>query len=227
MYQTPRPPAEEPPASSAPTPAAATAPSRQMQAIHPHALQAPMPPPPVDPMNPYFQVYGAPPRGMPGAPPPPPHQWPVTIPPPPHLHPPPPAPGAPHPQPHMIPRPSPGPSSQPQAQSHYRDDWPGYNPPEEIPGQPAPYEYRYREEQSGWVPGGGPYYEPTYEPGYAQPPYIDEPQEQSSGANSVTGQSQIQGGSVPPAGPSGESGDKPRGRRRTRVQVYINFLHLQ
>lgn len=140
---------------------ATTATARPIQAIHPHALQASMPS--VDPLNTYpFQVYappppqpihGAPPRGMTNAQPQP---WQVTIAPAQaHLHPPPP------PHPHMMHRPPAGPS-QPGSSQHYREDaWDGYNTPDEMAAQPTAYEFRYRDEQSGWVPGPGPYYEPS------------------------------------------------------------------
>ncbi|KAF8971146.1 hypothetical protein BDZ97DRAFT_1651829 [Flammula alnicola] len=210
VYQTPRHPDES----------ASPAANRPMQAIHPHALQATMQP--VDPLNTYpFQVYAppihaAPPRGMASGPPQP---WQVTIAPAQtHLHPPPP----PNSHPHMIHRPQAGPSQPPQSQ-HYRDDaWDGYNTPDEMAPPPTTYEYRYRDEQSGWVPGPGPYYEPSYDQSYGQPPYMEEPHEQSSGSNSVAGQQAhltggpIPGSSVPPA--SGEPAEKTRGRKRTRIQ---------
>ena len=116
--------------------------------------------PPVDPLNAYpFQVYvpppiaGAPPRGMPSQPP---QTWQVTIAPSQtHLHPPPP------PPPPMIHRAPPAPSQAGPPQ-HYREDaWDGYSTTDEMAPQPTPYEYRYRDEQNGWVPGPGPYYEPS------------------------------------------------------------------
>ncbi|PPQ90542.1 hypothetical protein CVT25_015856 [Psilocybe cyanescens] len=197
---------------------AASSSNRQIQSIHPHALQAAMPP--VDPnIHSYsFQVYApplqpTPPRGIPAGPP----QWQVGIAPAQtHLHGPP-APAPPSTHPHMIHRPPAQPLSQPPSQ-HYRDDaWDGYNTPDEIAPQPAAYDYRYREDQAGWVAGPGPYYEPSYDHGYGQPAYIEEPAGQSSGSNSVTGQpTHLSGSSVPP---NAEPADKPRGRKRTRTQA--------
>ncbi|KJA20067.1 hypothetical protein HYPSUDRAFT_142746 [Hypholoma sublateritium FD-334 SS-4] len=184
------------------TASAVAARSVQAQAIHPHALQAPMPP--VDPLNAYpFQVYvpppipGAPPRTMPGQPP---QTWQVTIAPSQtHLHPPPP------PPPPMIHR-APAASAQAGPSQHYREDaWDGYSATDEMAPQPTSYEYRYRDEQNGWVPGPGPYYEPSYDHPYGQPPYMEDPPEHSSGANSVAGQPQI-------------AAEKARGRKRTRAQ---------
>jgi hypothetical protein len=48
----------------------------------------------------------------------------------------------------------------------YRDDaWEGYNPPTAVAEDIAPpnpsYDYRYRDDHSGWVSGPGPYYEPS------------------------------------------------------------------
>jgi hypothetical protein len=236
IYTTPRR-TEEP---------ATAAPARPLQAIHPHALQAAMPS--VDPLNTYpFQVYappppppihGAPPRGMTNAPPQP---WQVTIAPAQtHLHPPPP------PHPHMMHRPPAGPS-QPGTSQHYREDtWDGYNTPDEMAAQPTAYEFRYRDEQSGWVAGPGPYYEPSvrksylqalycyltlrsqYEQSYGQPPYMEETHDHSSASNSVTGPQPphipvpVPGPSVPP--PSGDA-EKTRGRKRTRIQVSFMCYH--
>ncbi|KDR75012.1 hypothetical protein GALMADRAFT_69767 [Galerina marginata CBS 339.88] len=189
--------------------------NRPMQAIHPHALQAAMPP--VDHIHSYpFQVYATPlpsgtPRGMAGGPSQPP-PWQVTIAPAQtHLH----APSVPaNSHPHMIHRPPPG-HSQPPSQQYRDDAWEGYNPPDDIASQPTSYEYRYREE-NGWVPGPpGPYYEPPYEPAYGQPPYMEETTAQSSSSNSVAGQPNHMSGSVPP---SAEPAEKSRGRKRTRTQ---------
>jgi hypothetical protein len=48
------------------------------------------------------------------------------------------------------------------SQQQYRDDtWEGYNASDDITPQNRPYDYNYRDDQSGWVPGPGPYYEPT------------------------------------------------------------------
>ncbi|KAF9479061.1 hypothetical protein BDN70DRAFT_913361 [Pholiota conissans] len=215
VHTTPRT-TEEPPAPPAPS-----APARPFQAIHPHALQAPMAP--VDALSTYpFQVYAPPPppihnapqRGMTAAPPQP---WQVTIAPSQaHIHPPPPP-----PHPHMIHRPPAGPS-QPGSSQHYREDaWEGYSTPEEMASQPAPYEYRYRDEQNGWVTGPGPYYEPSYDQSYGHPSYMEEPHEHSSASNSVAGQQPhmpvpVPGSSVQSG--SGELGEKTRGRKRTRVQ---------
>jgi len=130
-----------------------------------------------------------------------------------HLHPPPVA------TPHIIQRPPPPapPAPPPPATSQpYRDEpWDEYHGPEEMTAPPAPYEYpRYRDDQNGWV-GSGPYYEPSYEHGYAQP-YIEEQPEQSSGSNSVSGQAHL---AVPASAPGGSTEpDKTRGRKRTRTQ---------
>ncbi|KIM45447.1 hypothetical protein M413DRAFT_66281 [Hebeloma cylindrosporum] len=180
--------------------------SRQAQAVHPHAIQAPMPP--VDAaLHAYqFQVYAPP--GMQPVPTHsmtngPPRPWQVTIAPAQtHLHPP-------HPPPHIIHRPQPGPS-QPHSQQYRDDAWTGYNPPDEIAQQPAAYDYRYnRDEQGGWVAGPTQYYEPTYEQGYVQPPYMEEP-EQSSSSNAGNA---VAGPSTQPEAP-----ERTRGRKRTRTQ---------
>ncbi|KAF8149557.1 hypothetical protein B0H34DRAFT_734307 [Crassisporium funariophilum] len=194
--------------------------NRGIQAIHPHALQATMAP--VDPLQPYpFQAYGphihASARGMPPGQPPP---WQVTIAPAQtHLHPPPAPAAAAHP--HMIPRPA---AAQPPAQAQqFRDDgWEGYTTPDEMAPQPPPFDYRYRDDQNGWVAGPGPYYESSYEQGYGQPPYIEDHTEQSSGSNSVVGQAgHVPSGSAPPgpAPASADSAEKPRGRKRTRAHA--------
>ncbi|KAH9484961.1 hypothetical protein JR316_0001865 [Psilocybe cubensis] len=199
---------------------AASSSTREIQSIHPHALQATMPP--VDPnIHSYpFQVYApplqpTPPRGMPAAGP---SQWQVSIAPAQtHLH------GQPAPSqpptthPHMIHRPPTQPLAQPPSQ-HYREDaWDGYNTPDEMAPQQATYDYRYRDDQSGWVPGPTPYYEPSYDHNYGQPTYMEESAGQSSGSNSVTGQpAQMPGSSVQP---SAEAAEKTRGRKRTRTQA--------
>ncbi|CAA7260587.1 unnamed protein product [Cyclocybe aegerita] len=208
VYQTPREP-EEPP-----NPPPQPPPPMPQHPIHPGM-------PPVQGLHAYpFQVYapppmqpqpGPPPREMAGAQ----QQWQVTIAPAQaHLHAPPP--GAGHPQ--DLNRPPPPPPSQPHQQSYRDDAWDGYNTPDEMAAQPAAYEYRYREDQNNWVPTPGPYYDPAYEQGYGQQPYMEDP-EQSSGSNSVSGQ-------LPPgpiAGPSGaadgaDPAERTRGRKRTRTQ---------
>jgi hypothetical protein len=123
-------------------------PSRPVQSIHPQALQATIPP--VEPIQPYqFQMYAP----MQGAAPRPQPAWQVTVTPAQtHLHP------ASSSSTHMMPRSGP-PHTHPSHQ--FRDDtWEGYNPPDIAPQNP-PYDYRYRDDHSGWVPGPGPYYEPT------------------------------------------------------------------
>ena len=124
-------------------------PARPVQSLHPQALQAAIPP--VEPMQPYqFQMYAP----MQGAAPRPP-AWQVTVTPAQtHIHPPPPS------SAHMMP-PRSGPSHT-HSSHQYRDDaWEGYNPPEEITPPNPPYDYRYRDDHSGWVSGPGPYYEPS------------------------------------------------------------------
>lgn len=122
--------------------------SRPVQAIHPQALQASIAQ--VEPMQqPYqFQVYVPPMQGTPRQVP----TWQVTV-----------APAQTHmnpssssstTHPHMM-------RSGPQTHtSHqFRDDtWEAYNPPEDIPPQTAPYDYRYRDDQPAW--SSGAYYEP-------------------------------------------------------------------
>ena len=124
-------------------------PTRPVQSIHPQALQATIPP--VEPMQPYqFQMYpamqGAAPRPQPG--------WQVTVTPAQtHLHPPSSS------STHMMPR-----SGPPHTHSSHQfreDTWEGYNPPDDITPPNPPYDYRYRDDHSGWVPGPGPYYEPS------------------------------------------------------------------
>ncbi|KAF5385946.1 hypothetical protein D9615_002661 [Tricholomella constricta] len=65
---------------------------------------------------------------------------------------------------HMLPRPQ------------FRDTWDGYDhtthPPEAMAGpSTATYDYRYRDEQSSWVPGPNPYYDPAaaYQQPYMEP----------------------------------------------------------
>ena len=121
--------------------------NRPIQGIHPQALQATMPQ--VEPIQPYqFQVYVPPMQGAPRPQP----AWQVTVAPAQtHIHPP-------SSSTHMMPRSGP-PHAHPSHQ--FRDDgWEGYNPPDDITPQNPPYDYRYRDDQSGWVSGPGPYYEP-------------------------------------------------------------------
>ena len=126
-------------------------PNRPIQAIHPQALQATIPQ--VEPLQPYqFQVYVPPIQGAPRQPPP----WQVTVAPAQtHLHPPSSS-STTHPQ--IISRSAPPHTHSPH---QFRDDtWEGYNTPDDIAAQNAHYDYRYRDDQSGWVSGPGPYYEP-------------------------------------------------------------------
>lgn len=126
--------------------------SRPIQAIHPQALQATIPH--VEPLQPYaFQVYVPPMQGPPRQPP----AWQVTVAPAQtHIHPPSSSSST---HPHMMPRSGP---SHAHPSHQYRDDaWEGYNASDDIAPQNAPYDFRYREDQSGWVPGPGPYYEPS------------------------------------------------------------------
>ncbi|KAJ3513439.1 hypothetical protein NLJ89_g2945 [Agrocybe chaxingu] len=210
VYQTPREP-EEPANPPPPPPPPASMPQHPMnpgmppvQGLHAYPFQVYVPPP----MQPQ---PGPPSREIAGAQ----QQWQVTIAPgQTHLHAPPP-PGTGHPQ--DLNRPPP-PPPQPHPQSYRDDAWDGYNTPDEMAAQPAAYEYRYREDQTNWVPTPGPYYDPAYEQGYGQQPYMEDP-EQSSGSNSVSGQ-------LPPgpiAGPSGaadgaDPAERTRGRKRTRTQ---------
>ncbi|KAF8876709.1 hypothetical protein CPB84DRAFT_1795712 [Gymnopilus junonius] len=190
-----------------------------IQTLHAHAIQATMPPV-ADPIHPYpFQMYApplppVPQRVMPPGQAPP---WQVTVAPAQtHLHEVPPPP----PTHHIIRSTPPPPThSQPPSQ-HYREDaWDGYNTPDDMTAQPAAYDYRYREEQNNWVAAGpGPYYEPSYVQGYAQPPYMEDPSTQPSGSTSVISPpTQMAGPSAPPP-PSAEASERPRGRKRTRTQ---------
>ncbi|PPQ63735.1 hypothetical protein CVT24_004244 [Panaeolus cyanescens] len=183
--------------------------SRAMQPVAqmpPPPIQAPIPQ--VAPMHPYQFVYtnGMPTtRGVPGAPPP--QTWVTTMAPPQaHLQPPPPHP--PGPATDLVHRPPPG-------SSGYRDEaWGSYTPPEEIAGQPAPYDYRYRTDQN-WVPPPGPYYDTTnYDHTYHQPPYMAEQVDQSSTAASGAAGAMPAESSTAAA----EREERPRGRKRTRTQ---------
>ena len=123
-------------------------PSRPVQSVHPQALQAAIPP--VEPMQPYqFQMYapmqGAAPRPQP---------WVTVTPAQTHIHPPSSS------STHMMPPRSGPPHTH--SSHQYRDDaWEGYNPPDDITPPNPPYDYRYRDDHSGWVSGPGPYYEPS------------------------------------------------------------------
>ncbi|KAF8800273.1 hypothetical protein BYT27DRAFT_7148951 [Phlegmacium glaucopus] len=187
--------------------------TRPIQAIHPQALQATIPQ--VEPLQPYaFQVYVPPMQAPPRQPP----AWQVTVAPAQtHIHPPS---SSSTTHPHMMPRSGP---SHAHSSHQYRDDaWEGYNASDDIAPQNAPYDYRYRDDQSGWVPGPGPYYEPSYDHSYGQP-YMEDPTEHSSSSNSVVGQNlHLAPGTLPPSSAppaSTEPSEKPRGRKRTRTQA--------
>lgn len=179
-----------------------------------------------------FQVYVPPMHGPPRQQP----TWQVTVAPAQtHLHPPSSSSTTTHQ--HMMPRSGP---SHTHSSHQYRDDtWEGgYNASDDIAPPNAPYEYRYRDDQNGWVPGPGPYYEPSvssysffnesfptllqYDHNYGQS-YMEDPTEHSSGSNSVVGPnlhlaaSSVPPPSAPPA--STEAAEKPRGRKRARTQV--------
>ncbi|KAF8232173.1 hypothetical protein L208DRAFT_1273288 [Tricholoma matsutake] len=168
----------------------------QPQPVHPQSIS----PMTVDPLVPGhntfpYPVYTAalhpqPPRGMPPAPP---QTWQEST-------------GIAPQQthlaavPHMIPRPP------------FREDgWDGYDHTAAhatADGMAGPatngYDYRYRDDQTGWV-GGNPYYDPSYDQAY-DPQYIEDPNGAAAGtATSVA--------------PQPESPEKTRGRKRTRSQA--------
>ena len=126
-------------------------PSRPVQSIPPQALQATIPP--VEPMPYQFQMYAP----MQGAAPRPQPPWQVTVTPAQtHIHPPSSS------STHMMPRSAPSGAPHTHSSHQFRDDaWEGYNPPEDITPPNPPYDYRYRDDHSGWVAGPGPYYEPS------------------------------------------------------------------
>ncbi|RDB16915.1 hypothetical protein Hypma_002405 [Hypsizygus marmoreus] len=109
---------------------------------------------------------------------------------------------APPPLQHMLHRP------------HYRDvAWDGYDNaaaaahPADAMGGPAAsgYDYRYRDDQTGWVTGPTTYYDPAYDQtAYEQPQYM----EPEPSANATAG---------PSSTPSAEPTEK-RGRKRIRTQ---------
>jgi len=98
--------------------------------------------------------------------------------------------------PHMITRP------------HFREDgWDGYDHAA-ADGMAGPatngYDYRYRDDQTGWV-GGNPYYDPSYDQTY-DPQYIEDPPSTAPGTSTS-------------AVPQSESPEKTRGRKRARTQA--------
>ncbi|EGO25802.1 hypothetical protein SERLADRAFT_466451 [Serpula lacrymans var. lacrymans S7.9] len=108
-------------------------------------------------------------------------------------------------QTHMAPPPPP-PSMM--ARPPYRDEaWESFNQPNIVGGPGAPgFDYRYRDDQTGWVGDANDYaYDPaSYEQAYEQaPPYMPDP-----------GPSTASPSTVPV-----DATDKPRGRKRTRNQT--------
>ncbi|KAF9268660.1 hypothetical protein L218DRAFT_954111 [Marasmius fiardii PR-910] len=126
----------------------------------------------------------------------------------------------------------------------YRDDaWEAYDSSSNahagdplVPG--AHYDYRYRDDQAGWVTGEPYYdYDQTYEQTAAATSYLDDPDPSASTAGQLSSQSQSQPqppsaspsptpAPVPTAGPSiepvrTEVQEKSRGRKRNRTALNL------
>ncbi|KDQ57596.1 hypothetical protein JAAARDRAFT_58185 [Jaapia argillacea MUCL 33604] len=101
-------------------------------------------------------------------------------------------------QAHLIPRPHPF------EEGRWNEGYHQPQPAPMVPTAPAPYDYRYRDDQAAWGVGTSTeYYEQSYQQPYEEPaPYVSEAGPSNTETSMVVD----------------ETSDRPRGRKRTRTQ---------